>query len=197
MSVILWFVLSAEAVPYQMLQPARTMSLGETEMGGGVGYLTTPTLGPLGEGAVLYTSGWGRYGATDRIELSGGAWMPLTPFDLGIHGNARLLLIGDANKDGLFVSVGAGLGTQISLFRAISATATVPMGLRVQEVDLWVAPQVSASSSLLGSATTFGAEVGVGVDTGGIPVYVAASYAQVLDVDLIGLDLGFGYNPGL
>lgn len=188
-----WLAARASAGQYQMLEPAGTLETDEGEMGGGVG--VGATLGDELDLGSAVVSGWSRYGLTDHLEVGGGAWMPVAPFDLGVHGGARLRLLGAPDGDGPQLSTGVVLGA--SLFEpkatfAVTVPATVGVG--VGTVDVYGGPAASYLGWL--GAVLLSAHAGVGVDAGGIPVYVEAQGTRVLGFTVVTASVGFGYRAG-
>ena len=186
----LWTAL-ASAAPFQMLQPAYTMPQAETEMGGSVGYIAA--IDAIDQGNPLI-SGWGRYGLADRVEVGGGAYMPLSPFDLVIHAGVRGTVLGPLEGDGPHLSVGASVGTQVKSVKYPQIQVPVILGYRLRTADLFVGPTVGALSSLAGAIGQWSVEGGAAIKTSSFPVYIAASYGQIGGFDIIGANVGLGYN---
>jgi hypothetical protein len=188
---------TAAAAPNAALLPAGTLPAEESEMGAAV-TIGTGELGSLLSGAggldaglegapamgILF-SAWGRYGLTERIEALGGAWLPISPLSVGVHGGARVRLIGDPVRDGPQLSVGASVSSfLLAPLATLSVTVPVSAGIRSGDVDVWLTPMVTATQlGLLG----IGAEAGVGLQANGVPVFFAA---QATDWGEAGLSAG-------
>ncbi len=112
-----------------------------------------------------------------------------------MHGNARYLLVGEAGADGPSLSTGFGMGTWFSNLANFTFTVPLTVGVRNGNTDLFAGPVVSAYP--LGDAGTviaWSIEAGGAVTTSGFPIYASLVYGQTFGVDLIGFNIGFGYN---
>lgn len=158
--------------------PAGTVATGDSEFGGGVG---GALILPLAVVPVL--SGWGRYGVTDRLEAYGGAWLPLRPFDVGLHGGARFAVIGGGDQDGLHLSAGLDVSTSWSLpVAALALSVPARVGASSGPVQVWLGgsagayPMLSMVEGVSGTPVVLGAEAGLGVEAGGYPLFLTTGY---------------------
>src|SRR5262245_32052273 len=135
---------AALAAPYQMLQPAGTLAADGIETGAAVG--VGAHVGPPVDLGALIASGWSRYGVTRRLEVGGAASIPLTTFDLWLHGSARVRVFGEPDGDGPQISGGlvAGLNTH-AVRPSFAVIAPVFVGVGVGKLDLWTSPAVAYS----------------------------------------------------
>lgn len=205
----LWMASAALGAPYGTMVPGITLAAADSEMGGAVS-VGTGDLGTLQSGAGgmedvalegapsagLLFSAWARYGLTDRIEALGGAWLPISPLSVGIHGGARIRLLGAPAHPGPRVTIGASLGSlMLAPLETLALTVPVSAGIRAGGAELWITPTATVTQrGLLG----VGGEVGVGVEPEGIPVLVSV---QAMDWGEAGAvvsgSLGVAFRGGM
>jgi hypothetical protein len=184
----------ATAAPFQLLQPAHTLEEESAEMGASGGY--TGALDALDAGQPNI-SAWGRYGIRDRLEVNGGAVLPLAPVDLVIHGGARYRPLGGPTREGFHSTVGASIGLSVTALRYPQFAFPLTIGFGFPTASVYALGALNAAASPLGAITYGSGELGVSVDAGTVPVYVAATYARISSFNVIGIQIGAGYNPNL
>jgi hypothetical protein len=188
--MILLLAAGAHATPFWTALPATTVPSQQTEfgMGGGAAVaLEAPGLSrPVGTPML---SSWARWGATDRVEVSGGVWLPLNPFEVGLHGLARVQLLEASDGVGLTLGGGAGLLTRSGL---LSVAAPIEMGHSGPKGGFWVG---GAPVLYVGAGGSVGAgsfELGGFVMRGRVPVYLVAGTEAGAFLAVSGM-LGVGF----
>ncbi len=189
-----WWVVTAVAAPFQMLQPAHTMPTGETEMGGAVAYVAPPAAFDAGNPLV---AGWARYGALDRLEVSGGAYLPFSPLDFALHVGVRGQVLGPVDDDGFHLSVGLQVATVVNSFPNPQVVAPVALGVRTRTVDGFLVPSVGLIGTDSGTVASWSVEGGAAFKAASFPIYAAASYTDVAGFGVLGVHLGVGYNMAM
>jgi len=192
---MMWWVMLASAGPYQMLAPASTLDLEHSEAGAGLGYTAATELPDQG---LVSVAGWVRYGLVERVEVSGGAALPLNPVDLGVHGGVRFQPLGpEGTEPGVKGSLGAFVGTQARALALPSVTVPVAVGYRSRVLEVFVQPSGSVYSTTGGPLGAWNVEAGIAVFSTGFPLYLTASYGAVGGVGLMGANVGGGYDMAL
>lgn len=204
-----WMASGALGAPYGTMVPGVTLPAADSEMGGAVS-VGSGNLGTLqsGAGALkdielegapsagLLFAAWARYGLTGRIEAVGGAWLPISPLSVGLHGGARVRVLGEPDRVGPRVTIGASVGSlMLAPFETLALTVPVSAGIRAGGTELWVTPMATATQ---GGLLGIGGEVGVGVEPEGIPVLVSV---QAMDWGeagaMISGSLGVAFRGGM
>jgi hypothetical protein len=189
--MILCWITAAFAAPFQMLQPAHTLPMGETEMGGAAAYYAP--LQALDQGTPAI-SGWGRYGATDRLEVGGGAILPFSPVSFGLQVGLRGQVIGPLQDDGFHASVGLQLGAFVTEITSPQILLPVALGVRTRTVDGFVVPTIGALAAEGGALAVWSVEGGAAFKAATFPIYTSATYGSTGGFDTLSVHLGVGYN---
>jgi hypothetical protein len=179
---------ATHASPYWTATPPATLAEHDGELAGAVGYLGV--LAPYTDQPVL--SAWARWAATDRWEVIGGAWLPIAPTLVGVHGTWRYAVVGGGGDDGAALTVGLGAGAALQALEALSLTVPLTVGYRRDAVQAWL----GASGALypaLGPLGTIGADAGLAVDVQGFPVFLALG-ADAGSFAAVSALVGVGYG---
>ena len=189
----MWWIGLATAAPYSLLAPAGVLPWESTEMGAGASYVSPTSAFDAG---LVSLHGWARYGLADRVEVAGGASVPVNPVDLVIYGGVRGQLLGPLDDaPGPRLSVGAFAASQVNTFRYPSVAVPLSVGARIGDVDLFVTPTGQVQASIGGAVGIGWLEAGVTLRPGGFPVTLAATVGSFSGLGTVaGMNVGAGYD---